>query len=592
MLKETNKLINIELSEEYLHQVEMFVALLKTGQVSCLSELVKKDGTYLELDLKFLEKIENESVRIIDLEPEEIWKQVIPFLYPPTTKALLKQQCRLVDFDTKKAVVEFSSKRLCKLLQPQIKNVEEAFLAAFQKRIKVKFIFDGEGEKEELSSLAATVVGIEAIEEGRNADIIALTSDQENGLLDLELFLNCKDLLYRIVGYAGSGKSFLVCEFIKSLKKQGISYLAACPTNKAAKNLRNIAANAGLDLEVKTVAQLLGQQPELNEDTGLEEFISNGSNNFSEYKVIVIDEFSMVNRENFTEIISESNTHGTKILFVGDRAQLSPINELEPMAANYPMKDTQLTKIVRYDGDIARIAEAIRSNPTVPNFTTTADKTVVCLPKREWFKKALDLFESESFVENSDHVRFLAWRNKTVDALNDAVRLHLWGEGANPFVPGDRLIARRPLFRPKPGGKGRNKWRIFMNNSEEASVIEQGHLTELKFNRETYRYWEVLIRSEIDRREAKLLILHKDSMELQKAKVKEYADKKQWSSYFDLSRMFDAVGYGYALSVHRAQGSTIDNVFLDVPDMKLSSDRQKLLYTAITRSKSQAFVLN
>ena len=43
-------------------------------------------------------------------------------------------------------------------------------------------------------------------------------------------------------------------------------------------------------------------------------------------------------------------------------------------------------------------------------------------------------------------------------------------------------IARRPLFRPKPGQKGRNKWRIAINNSEEAKVIEAGELCELLFN--------------------------------------------------------------------------------------------------------------
>ena len=43
--------------------------------------------------------------------------------------------------------------------------------------------------------------------------------------------------------------------------------MAACPTNKAAKSLRNLAESESLSLDVKTVAQLLGQQPEINEET-------------------------------------------------------------------------------------------------------------------------------------------------------------------------------------------------------------------------------------------------------------------------------------------------------------------------------------
>lgn len=435
--------------------------------------------------------------------------------------------------------------------------------------------------------------GIEiAVDEGGSEfnSAFTLTPDQREGLVDLELFLKKKDLLYRLQGYAGTGKSFLICEFIKSLKRQGISYLAACPTNKAAKNLRKIAEAAGLDLEVKTVAQLLGQQPELNEKTGIEEFVSSGSTCFGDYKVIIVDEFSMVSRENFAEIVEDSNKFGTKVIFVGDPAQLPPVKESEPMAAKYPMAETRLNEIVRYDGEIAHIAEAIRTSPIVPRFTTTADKTLICLSENKWLKKALVLFESEDFAENSDYVRLLAWRNKTVESLNQAVRIHLWGKGANPYVPGDLLIARKPLFRPKPGAKGRDKWRIFINNSEEAIVSSQGVLSELKFNREIYHYWEVLIRSEADRKEAKLLILHENSRKLHADKVKEYASRKQWSSYFDLSRMFDDVGYGYALTVHKAQGSTIDYVFLDAQDTIGSSDRQKLLYTALTRTRTQALL--
>ena len=37
--------------------------------------------------------------------------------------------------------------------------------------------------------------------------------------------------------------------------------------------------------------------------------------------------------------------------------------------------------------------------------------------------------------------------------------------------------------------------------------------------------------------------------------------------------MFDDVGCAYALTTHKAQGSTIDYVFLDVNDMKGCSDR-------------------
>ena len=52
------------------------------------------------------------------------------------------------------------------------------------------------------------------------------------------------------------------------------------------------------------------------------------------------------------------------------------------------------------------------------------------------------------------------------------------------------------------------------------------------------------------------------------------------SSYLD-------VDYGYVLTVHKSQGSTYDNVFIEYGNLaanKKDSEKYKLLYTAITRS--------
>ena len=89
-----------------------------------------------------------------------------------------------------------------------------------------------------------------------------------------------------------------------------------------------------------------------------------------------------------------------------------------------------------------------------------------------------------------------------------------------------------------------------------------------------------------------LSILHDDYEKQHSEQIKYFASKKRWNDYFDLSRMFDDVGYAYALTTPKAQGSTIDYVFLDVNDTKGCSDkpkgmaslRQKLLYTALTRA--------
>ena len=51
------------------------------------------------------------------------------------------------------------------------------------------------------------------------------------------------------------------------------------------------------------------------------------------------------------------------------------------------------------------------------------------------------------------------------------------------------------------------------------------------------------------------------------------------------------MAFAYAITTHKAQGSSIDYCFIDVPDMRGCPDLQKILYTALTRAKKTAFIL-
>ena len=568
MSKKISQTESIEVPIEIAGEVKLFVNLLQTGEISSLSELLTLAGLG--------------KPNLFDLtDLNSLWKEVIDKI-SPMTQALLRQHCQLEQFNGSEAVIAVTSKPLLRMNLKKIPNIEKAFEAVLGQKIKVKLV--------PLDSSAFSQTVVQSLPEN------GLTKDQEIALTELKSFSQGQDKFFRLTGYAGTGKSFLMCHYIKWLVSEEISFIAACPTNKAAKSLKKLAESENLDLEVKTVAQLLGQQPELNEQTGKEEFICNGEADLSSYSVVIIDEFSMVNRENFSEIINAARSSLlTKIIFVGDAAQLPPVKEKEPIVATSPVieKDATLTSVVRYDGQLARVAEAIRSNPkysrTTYPFSSTSDKTILCVPQDQWRDRAISHFESQEYRANPDHVRFLAWRNKTVQSLNKFVRSKLWGEDAPPYVPGDILIARKPLFRPKAGAKGKNKWRILINNSEECRVTEAASISELLFQNQIYQYWQVQVEPENGKPQT-LSILTTDSQKLHTQQIKYFASKKQWHHYFDLSRMFDDVGYAYALTTHKAQGSTIDYVFLDVADMRGCSDRQKLLYTALTRAKKQALI--
>ncbi len=578
----------IEVPLSIAKEVQLFANLLLTGEIDSVSELFKKAGLSQNHNL------------------EALWKKVIDEVSPPIVKPILHQKTQLLSFNGTEAIIELNAPPLIPILQSKIPNVEAAFLIVLGTSVKVKLVVN---EVTAEPTAPATPVLLRrmtsAVEKSANVlsaskrkENYQLTPDQQQALSQLKQFTDGSDKFFRLTGYAGTGKSFLITHYIRWLMEEEINFVAATPTNKAAKNLKNLASKEGLEVEVLTVAQLLGQQPQLDEDTGKELFITKGNLDWSGYGVIIIDEFSMVNRSDFQDIVHEINSSCiAKVVFVGDSAQLPPVKEKEPIVSisNLIQQSATLTKVVRYDGELAQVAEAIRSNPqysrTIFPFTTTSDYTILCLPETKWFNKAITLFESSEFRDNPDLIRFLAWRNKTVDSLNHFVRSQLWGEDAPLYVPGDRLIARRPLFRPKPGAKGKNKWRIIINNSEEAQVMQPGELCKLSFRGQIYQYWKVEVQPDMGK-PLTLSILQPESKELHQKQIQYFISKKQWSHYYDLSRIFDDVTYAYALTTHKAQGSTINYVFLDTKDMRGCSDRQKLLYTALTRARTQVLIPN
>ena len=429
-----------------------------------------------------------------------------------------------------------------------------------------------------------------------NVSVKQLTPNQKNALEQLKLFVEGDQSCFRLSGYAGTGKSFLICYLIEWLQSCEIAFVAAAPTNKAAKNLQQVAISTGIVVDVKTVAQLLGQQPEINEETGLEEFTVNNDAQFDDYEVIIIDEFSMINRTNFDAIVNAvSLTIDTKVIFVGDSAQLPPVKEDSPIVATSEYIDStiSLNEIIRYEGEIAVVAEKIRSedkyNKTIYPFQSSNDGTIVCQPRKEWLETVTEYFKSDNCKTNPDYARLLVWKNKTAAAANKFVRSRLWGKDVPAYVPGDRLIAKKPLFRPRPGQKGKNKWGILINNSEECTVIEPPSVKHLTFDKEAYTCFSIPVRTDSGT-PFDLSVLTEESEQFRSEKIKYYVEKKQWNRYFDLVRMFDDVTYSYGLTVHKAQGSSIDYVFLDTEDMRYCPDLQKMLYTALTRTRIKVFI--
>ncbi len=132
-----------------------------------------------------------------------------------------------------------------------------------------------------------------------------LTRQQQRAYEDMIDFIkNTSEQYFRLSGYAGTGKSFLMAKVVEWLKEEDYKYAVAAPTNKAAKNLTQIARTQGIKIEATTVAKLLKLQLTIDVNIGQQSFEFNSEKELElkDYEVIIIDKYSMLNKDNFGDL--------------------------------------------------------------------------------------------------------------------------------------------------------------------------------------------------------------------------------------------------------------------------------------------------
>jgi exodeoxyribonuclease-5 len=420
---------------------------------------------------------------------------------------------------------------------------------------------------------------------------IRLSPQQRLALQQLEDFVGGKEKLYLLTGYAGTGKTTLLQALLKRLKKRGdrIRIVFTAFSNKATKVLASMAAQWNLEIDCMTCCQLLGLRPEIDDKTGKQVFKPDrkSENLIDRYHLVVVDEASMINEEMWlllTQAVSDLLKR-TQILFVGDVAQLPPIGELESQVFQQIYQRSDLTEVVRYGGAIAFLAESLRNNleqEQLPAFETdtNGDRTegVLRVPQREWEKLLIRAFQSEAYLKDSDYVRVLAYTNQRVHQLNHKIRTAIYGTGQPRFVEGERLVANTPY---------RLEDEVILQTSSECEVLDIHRGKD-----GPWETWSLYVQTDDDHNRT-LSVLHESSLTEFNRLLKLYADEKRWLEFWDLRNAFADVNYAYCLTVHKSQGSTFQNVFVDVPNACVNRnhrERNQLLYVAVTRAAKRVFI--
>ena len=420
---------------------------------------------------------------------------------------------------------------------------------------------------------------------------LCLSQEQWLVLQRLEQFTQSEEKLYLLTGYAGAGKTTLLQALITRLRQQGDKrdIVLTAFSNKATKVLSMMASRWRLDVDSMTCCKLLGLRPVIDEQTGTQVFQPEPrqDSQIERYDFVVVDECSMINKEMWGLLVQAvSSLYGrTQLLFVGDPAQLPPVGERQSPCFSQIYHRSDLTEVVRYGGAIALLAEDVRQNlerhhfprfqsDVNPDFTAGSFVT----RRHQWEKLLIRAFTSQAYQQDPDQVRALAYTNRRVHQLNQLIRAAIYGKGIPRFVLGERLMANNPCVEADT---------ILLQTSADREVLEA-----LERQAGPWAVWRLEVETE-DNQYRTLRVLHEKSLTEFQLKLQGYAEEKHWLEFWELKQLFHDVSYAYSLTIHKSQGSTFQDVFVDLPNMMVNRnimERNQLCYVAFTRAANRLFL--
>lgn len=336
--------------------------------------------------------------------------------------------------------------------------------------------------------------------------------------------------VFRLFGYAGSGKTTLAKHVAAGIDGK---VLFGAYTGKAALVLRKKGCG-----EASTIHAMIYKVDD--PDAQDVEFVLNPDSMVITASLVIIDEVSMVNEELGRDLLS----FGVKVLVLGDPAQLPPVKGDGFFTSGEP--DFMLTDIHRQaaDNPIIKLSMDVREGKRLTPGAYGNSKIIT----------RADLDRDE--VLASDQV--LVGMNKTRQSFNSRIRTLKRFTSPMPQT-GDRLVCLK-------------------NNREK------GLLNGSLWTAET-----VAVRSGQVSMAVKSLDGMQDPGEVNVLSQFFLGTEKDID--WKLRRGTDEFCFGYALTVHKSQGSQWDDVMLFDESASFRENRVNHLYTGLTRAAERITIV-
>lgn len=338
--------------------------------------------------------------------------------------------------------------------------------------------------------------------------------------------------VFRLFGYAGTGKTTLARHIAADVEGE---VLFGAYTGKAALVLRSKGCG-----EARTIHSMIYRPKDM--DSEEPSFVLNEDGPASKASLIVIDECSMVDEELGRDLLS----FGKKVLVLGDPAQLPPVKGGGFFTEHE--SDCMLTEVHRQaaDNPIVRLSMLVRAGERLKIGDHGAMRVIS--------RGSIDA----ELVKNADQV--LVGLNKTRRAYNKRLR-ELFGFKETMPEVGEKLVCLR-----NDKTKGLLNGAVFRVNKA------------LGLRRARYRM--TLTGDETP-----------GSKPIRVGVLPAFFEGTEENLSYAQRRESDEFDFGYALTVHKAQGSQWDDVVLFDESWAFRENRERWLYTGVTRAAKSLTVV-
>lgn len=380
-----------------------------------------------------------------------------------------------------------------------------------------------------------------------------LTDEQESVLKYL-----CDNNVIILNGSAGAGKSATTSSIINMLSDNNKTVTIFAPTGRASKVSKSYTG-----LNAKTIHKGLGFMPPNSWTYNL--------NNKLSYDVIIIDEFSMCGLDLFGRLIDAIDFNKTKLLLVGDAAQLPSVsagNLMRDFINSKKIPMVTLTKIFRYNSSgIINVATDIRmgkqylpkTKDNMININGNKDYTFIKSSNENTLKSVVALYKK--LLNNGckvEDIQVLSSYNKgdygTVNINNKLQRIANKNYGSeNNIKVGETTYYIDDIIIQKS-----NNYKAVVNNDAFSDDI-----TTFISNGEC----------------GKIIDINND------VAVIDFDGTEILYTKSDLIN----VRLGYSISIHSSQGGAIKIPIIVTPRSHSFMLNSNLLYVGITRATSQVY---